>query len=497
MARDNLVIGILKETGLYSKSLLFFLTIGVFVYLAFLGFHSSLQAEAPLSTAPGSQAGDNSIRYTLADNGYLYLGNVRQSPEVFEGASSFRYRLQVIDSPKDTIDQLVIIVTLPKAGNDSIVSHHFISNGGAATAESELSDPQTITYTATTITPQAKLAIEFEVPKSFVQQTALFKLKQRLATLPPAVWTIASIALPSFTLLVLLVMALARYRSVEKSHESFTAPPSRLSPALLGILLRGRITTRELAATFIDLARRGHLVIRQIAPTDFRFRRQMGSDHLEDFEAALLEQIFGPTSAQTSTEEINLVIAQELFSKKISQAFSLAYKKMNDLGYFYTNPLTLHRRYQLTGAALFLIGLVGFLVNIFLITNIPLFLLFWLGMMVASVTITSFARNLPSRTIYGDRELSRWLSFRQYLIDNHPISYAAQSQEKYLAYLPYSIILEIEEPWTRRFYSLPFIQPSWYVAANVSTIEDFTNHIFPLFGYLSHALSLSAQPASR
>ena len=58
-------------------------------------------------------------------------------------------------------------------------------------------------------------------------------------------------------------------------------------------------------------------------------------------------------------------------------------------------------------------------------------------------------------------------------------------------------MLDCEVEWTRRFYDLPFAQPHWYVAADVHTIDEFANKLFPLFGYLSHALAISTQPATR
>ncbi|MEK7171153.1 MAG: DUF2207 domain-containing protein, partial [Patescibacteria group bacterium] len=273
--------------------------------------------------------------------------------------------------------------------------------------------------------------------------------------------------------------------------------PSRLTPAMLGILLNGRLSSRELAATLLDLARRGHLVIRQTARDDFRFSRRDSSDKLEKFEIQLLDQIFGPSSDKATFEEVSFALAQELFSKRVSEAFLVAYQQVNDLGFFYTNPLRLHRRYQAIGITLFAFGLTGFFANVFLFEGVRYLLLFWLGMMGSALLVTYFSRSLPSRTVYGDRELGRWLAFRNYLTGSELISYQAQSQDRFLAYLPYAVVLDCEVEWTRRFYDLPFAQPHWYVADGVHTIDEFANKLFPLFGYLSHALAISTQPASR
>lgn len=477
--------------GLRGRSLSFFLVI------ALLGVGGFYIVRHPLSAAGPVNPSANQIDMTLNPNGNLYLGSVRLPAEVFTGNSTYRYRYQVINQPQDFIDTLTIDLTLPQPATTQQISYRLISNGGAGSATAVLINPTTVEYIATGISTQSQLSIEIEVPRAFVTQSFLFKTQQQLANLPTIDWLGVSIGLPALAVLILLIVGFGRIRHIEPASAEVNQLPSRLPPAILGILWRGRLTNRELAATLLDLARRGHLVIRQVSERDFRFRRLDGGDELNDYEAELLTQIFGPSSDQTNTEEISLALAQEVFSKRVSQSFILAYKKISDLGYFYTNPLALHRRYQISGIVLFVVGAAGFAINLFLITSVQYSLFFWAGMMAAALAITYFARGLPVRTIYGDREVSKWLAFRRYLTAKEPINYVAHSQEQFLAFLPYAVVFEVEREWTSRFYDMPFVQPSWYVAPNISTIDDFANQIFPLFGYLSHALALTAQPASQ
>ncbi len=483
---------------LSKKSLGFF---AVVVLLAVGGYYlmkSPLLAEAPLNVT--DSANPNVVTIVLNPNGNLYLGSIKLPAEIFKLTDTYRYRYQIINQPTDFIDQLVVDVTLPQPGTEQTIGHSLISNGGASTVTSSLPNPTTIEFTATGISTQAQLAIELEVPQSFIHQSWLFQLQQKLAELPSTIWLGISIGLPLFTVLLLLFVGLGKNRGVSTPEAALTELPSRLPPAILGILWKGRVTSRELAATLLDLARRGHLIIRQVSSNDFRFRRvarEGSTDTLSDYEQSLLQQVFGADSDKTNTDEISFGLAQEVFSKRVSQAFMLAYKKISDLGYFYTNPLALHRRYQIIGILLFILGAAGFGTNLLFITSVRYSLFFWVGMMGAALAVTYFARSLPVRTVYGDREIGRWLAFRKYLTAKEPINYVAHSQEQFLAYLPYAVVLDVEREWTRRFFHLPFAQPSWYVAPNVSTIDDFTNQIFPMFGYLSHALALTAQPAAQ
>lgn len=486
----NLLVGLIKGVGVYRRSLVFFILIALLLYGGNVYRGNKLKADSLPTDA-------NTLALTLNADGYLYLGNSKVPAEIFPGSTTYRFRYQVLNNPKSAIDSLVVTVALPKPGTEETIGHRFISNGAADSTTSTLGEPQLITYEATNIGVGAQLAIELEVPKAFITRSATLIIREKLADLPPIVWAVTSIALPALAFLLLLLVAIGRVRRVEPLKEQLDSLPTRLPPAMLGILLRGRLSSRDLAATFINLAERGHIVIRQLTREDYRFRRQPGRDNLLDFEATLLDQIFGPEGERASSEEVTFSLAQEVFSKRVSESFILAYQKMNNLGYFYTNPLKLHRRYQVAGLFLFLLGLIGFLVNILFFNDVRYSLLFWLAMMACSLLVFFFSKGLPMRTVYGDRELARWLAFRRYLVSKEPINFAAQSQEQYLAYLPYAIVLEVEADWTRRFYDLPFAQPAWYIASNIGTIDQFANSVFPLFGYLSHALSLSSQPVSR
>ncbi len=496
MAKEGILKSALGQITWYRRSLSFFLVALVVVAggWAIYAYSRPLSAASPLDDLNTS---DDVLNFTLAQNGNLYLENSRVNAEVNSTSTTYRYRYQVVNQPKELVERLTIDVSLPAAVTEDTVAYRFVSNGGANLATAQLKDAQTLEYYAEDISTQAQLAIEFEVPKTIIAKSVLFTIQEYLLALPIAIWVGISIGLPALAFLVLFLVGLAKNRRVSPFKGDIIDPPSRLTPAMLGILLHGRLTNRELAATLLDLSRRGHLVIRRLSDNDFRFRRRKGNDRLEDYEQLLLDQIFGPVSEAADAGEISFFLAQELFSKKVSQAFVVAYRKVNQLGYFYTNPLKIHRRYQIFGLFLFVLGLIGFAINLFLITNIQYLLFFWAGMMAASLMVTYFAKSLPVRTVHGDRELAMWLGFRNMMIEDKPISFSVASQDKYLAYLPYAVIFGVETEWTKRFYDLPFTQPAWYVAANVATIDKFANQIFPFLGYLSHALALSSQPATR
>lgn len=488
MAR-GVIFQILGQVGIYKKNLLFFLLL---IPLVIAGYYylstTVLQANVPL---------DQTVQLRLGDDGVLRIGNNSVRAETFRQNETVRYRYQVINGLDEYLDQLVLAVALPRPVTEEEIAHRFINNGGALFAESELIDPQTIEFRAMDLDVNTQLAIEFEIPSALVTQNALSVVKTYFDNLPIGLWLGLSVGFPVLTLIILFLVAISKSRKVAPSKETFEELPAKLTPAFLGVLLRGKVTSREVAATLLDLARRGHLIIRQVNNVDFRFRRRQGTDKLHDFERMLLDQIFGPVGEKTDSEEISFYLAQEVFSKKISQSFMLIYQKISDFGYFYTNPLKLHRKYQVFGLLSVVIGVIGFMTTLLLGSGINYLLFFWAGMIFSSFFIISMSRSLPSRTYLGDKELSKWLAFRNYLKQDAPVSYLAFSQDRYLSYLPYAIVLDCEVEWTKKFHNFPFAQPSWFFSPGISSVEVFSNQLFPFLGHLAHVLSLNTQPANR
>ena len=496
MERNNLLLGLLRQIGLYSRSASFFALVFILIFGGWQLFgRGTLKADEFTDLSPTSEEGGYTLILDLAANGQLYSGNRQLKTETITG-DQYHLRYQLIENPPKLIELLTVAVRLPHPVSEGQVGHRLISNGGALEATSELLDRQTIVYRASQVGPEAQLVLELEVPKSMIQVSLLAKIEQLAYRWGPNVWLGISAAVLGLAGVILMLLTFSRRRLPLGVSES-SNPPSRLKPALVGVLLNGRLTSRDLAATLVDLARRGHLIIREISPADWRFSRAESSDKLEEFERLMLDQIFPPTSSRIGGEEISLRLAAELFNERISRAFVLAYQQIGQYGFFMANPLVIHRRYQTIGIFFFLIGLIGFLGNLIIFSDFPYSLLMWLAVIIVGLWTANLARKLPARTVEGDRELANWLSFAHYLVQNEPVNYRAQSQELYLAYLPYAIVFNGEVEWTKRFYDLPFSQPQWYLAARVTTVDEFANRIFPLFGHLAQMLSSSTQPASR
>lgn len=497
MGRDNHWLGLLGQVSFYRRSAGMYAVLALIILGGWQLFgRGSLKADEFRDLQTASNDGGYDFVLDLTPDGQLYLDNRRLDSQIVNG-DQYRLRWQLLENnPRDFIESLTVVVRLPSPVTEGQVGHRLISNGGALEVSSQLLDSQTILYRASQIGREAQLVIELEVPKSIIRVSMLARIQQLAYRWGPNVWLGISAGVLGLAGAILLLLAFSRRRLPLGISQSAN-PPSRLKPALIGVLLNGRLSSRDLAATLVDLARRGHLVIRELSPSDWRFSRAESTDQLEEFERELLGQIFPPTSSRIGGEEISLRLASQLFNEQISRAFILAYKQIGQYGFFAANPLVVHRRYQITGMLFFLVGLIGFLGNLIIFSDFRHSLLMWLAVIVAGLWTAQLAKKLPARTVEGDRELANWLSFGRYLAEEEPINFRAQSQELYLTYLPYAIVMNIEVEWTKRFYELPFSQPQWYLAARVSTIDEFANRIFPLFAHLAQLLANSTQPASR
>ena len=78
--------------------------------------------------------------------------------------------------------------------------------------------------------------------------------------------------------------------SIEPRYE----PPGDLTPAEVGVIIDNRADLRDITATLIDLAVRGHLTIEEREEKDYLFkRRDDPEDRLAPHESALLRAVFG------------------------------------------------------------------------------------------------------------------------------------------------------------------------------------------------------------
>lgn len=437
------------------------------------------------------------IPVEVGADGSVLVNGKPASLKVFQPLGAFdELHYKAVDKPEIFVDSFIVNVTFeqPLPANTQIRS--FAVHGVDSASERQI-DSRTIQYTASGIGPDATFTVVAQLPKGSIAWPWWRQTISIFSQMPLGFWLAVSIALPLLTVMVLVVMFWSSLRQLSSSRPSILmAPPKPLPPAVVGILVRGRVSAREIAATILDLAQRGYLTIYNKDETHFTFAKRRAWTGLRPFELQLLTQIFQQSKGyKTDNQNIELSVGETLFSPDIAKVYLAMYDAAVAAGYFRLNPAEIHRRYRLIGLLLFFIGLAAFTIIMFFDLQ-PSYLLFlFAGMMTMALVIIVAADSVPLLTLAGETARQDWLAFKRYLMAKEQISYTEGAQAAYERFLPYAVVLSAEVEWLNRFSRHPFRLPSWYDAAEKTlAIEDFAQALYRITGSIALLFSSVKEP---
>lgn len=294
--------------------------------------------------------------------------------------------------------------------------------------------------------------------------------------------------LGSLGFLTWLIHEVSEARKFKLAPQIISAPPNDLSPALVSLLPSGKITAATIAATLVDLARRGYLTIINKG-SDFLLAEDkaldltgpgfaLGSAPTEEVSEAerlkakkegvtiaekfLLAKLFTEGHPTISREELKTRLGRHLASAKVGKVYAEFYRAATQAGFFKKNPHEIHLAYRGVGIGIFFAGLAG-LVGSFLLGDQPLYLpVAWAVIALVGYVVTKMVAYLPLLTVAGQAELARWAGFRAYLTDPRPLDPKIKT-EQFFDYLPFALAWEILPEWQHRFGDRPVKAPSWYL----------------------------------
>jgi uncharacterized membrane protein len=295
--------------------------------------------------------------------------------------------------------------------------------------------------------------------------------------------------------IVIMIWVIAKQLAsdkVEIPDKEIDCPPMALPPAIVGALYHQKVTSREIAATLIDLAIRGNIYIMD-RERDFAFAKNNFDKRLISYEKILLSKIFSE-HVFSNKEDIEKRINDHLYSKKISLFTSGVYNLSTRLGYFKTNPQNIHSKYRLVCLLILFVSLGGFLVS-FGFTDYPYLSFIWIGLMITALVIASLAQKIPMRAPMGREALSNWLAFRKFLTSKDRIPFSLNNVESFEKYLPYAMVLDCEVAWAKRFSEESFAIPRWFISSKDGfSLQDFCLSLFPIVSYISRSLASVREP---
>lgn len=473
------------------------------------GLFDKMQVAADEMTGNTTKGGANyDINIELLENGKAKINgkNVADKVSVYSDYDEFRY--VIFDGSTKMVpnyyDKVTAKVTLPKdvsAVTLPQTSYRLITAHGVGGSDSTLAGPRTLVFNAYNVPSTGVVTVSINFPKNYFNLGAVGAAQTAGAKLPGVVWLMVSIILPIVSLLILISV----YRrttgvGLENPPQVVAdSPPDNLAPAEVGILTHGRIRSKELLSSIIDLANRGFLGLDDKDGELVIYKKQVHEgklwQSLRPFEAAIIKELFGGKKILNTASEISTRDGKDLFNRRITKIYEDLYASIESLGLFEKNPALTHWKYRIYGIAMFFIGATGFFYGAFKFTDPKYALFFWAAMIAISLIIIFMAGNISSRAQSGRTELIKWLGFRNFLAMPRPLSLEDAREMEFQEYLPYAIALDVEYEWAARFSKTDFELPAWYNSSQkLLDVRDFSQNFFPLLGGFLNQLSFMKEP---
>lgn len=460
------------------RLLLLLCLIGGSGWLTWHGQRPSADVAGADATLGDSFFSNRTINISVAGNGQITIGEKTVADTVMRQAQSDELRVEILNGRKIPVQggtQIIIhldsAVRLPETASMRAIGIH----GAELASETpvRLSD-NTAEWTLINLDPEGAVStIVSYPPGSFVLGSRAW-----LRSLPSLFgwigWLGAGLAVA--LIFILYLWQLHRVWRTPGQTGLLDAPPSALSPGATGALLSGRAGPPQLAATLVAMAARGDIQIVQ-SVAGYRVARRRATPTLSSTEQILLDELRLGLGPITSQEHVEHALGEQLFNKKIAEAYGGLLDELRIRGFFNSDSQVARAWHRFTALLCILIAVIGATLAITRLPDGVLTIGFWLGWLTAGWLLFVWMPNLPRLNSVGQAERQRWLSFRRYLVDPRPIGGGQAEARLFLLYLPYAISFDVVPAWLGRFNRDLLTIPDWYFntdnpAASSVFVED-------------------------
>jgi uncharacterized membrane protein YgcG len=249
-------------------------------------------------------------------------------------------------------------------------------------------------------------------------------------------------------------------------------PPDGLTPAEAGTLVDQSADMRDVTATVVDLAVRGHLKIEErdeAAVLGLFKRREYVFHRLEPTGAAPLQpheqQVLGGIFANAKSE-VGLSELQNRFYKYLPGVKNRIFERLVSLGLYRSRPDKVWGRWA-TGAVVvagLIFGIGSALGARLQLTPVP----FMVAAVASGLIVFAFGRIMPARTTAGARMLEHLLGFEEFLtrVEKERFERVVKTPEMFERYLPFAMAFGVERNWAKAFQDIYREPPRWYAGPN-------------------------------
>jgi len=489
--------------GIYYRKFLFFTLV---LALSFGGWYLVKETRLPSVSASvednlnqSFETGYFYLEMDLQKDGSILIDDKKIKEGVQPRSDQDEFRYIILNQPDETYVEAEVVLNLPQKitklySEPEIIAVHGARSDGAYLDESG----KKVVYRASDISNSATVTIVAQFPEGYLELPAAERLRGTLGKVSGLIWLAGGLVLPPIALIILLYIL---YKSDFKlfgnleTEGKMEYAPSLISPALVNVLVYGRVGARTLMAMLVDLATRGYIEIFNQGNDFVIYRRSLTQKQLSElkpWEKILIEKIFLPKQSKAGAVDVQARLARHLFSRKIAAVYLALYWEGKDLGYFEDLPAKLHLRYRMLGILIFFLGFFGYGFFALFGPDPKFALFFWLSLIILGVLIVRVSPLITAFTAKGKAARNQWLKFRNYMIEDKEIR---GWSELFDQYLPYAFALNCEADWAARFVKTNFVKPDWYDHVKLpGGIEGFVKSFWPVINFISEELNLSSEP---
>ena len=262
-------------------------------------------------------------------------------------------------------------------------------------------------------------------------------------------------------------------------------PPQNLPPALLGLILDESSDTKDVTASIVDLAVKGHMTISEVpgSKKDWLFTWKGGDvSGLLPYESTLLQSIFA------GRPEVKLSDLRGKFAPALRLVESQVYRESTTRRLFTGRPDWARAGWGCLGIGIIAVGAaLAFLLGVG----------FGWGLVGAAILVvgmvqTAMFKAMPQRTAAGRELLQHTLGFRLYMTtaEKYRQQFAAKA-EIFTQLLPYAIVFGCVSLWARAFEGIDTSATAgWYAgpgpfqaALLASSLESMNSGISSAISY--------------
>jgi hypothetical protein len=271
-------------------------------------------------------------------------------------------------------------------------------------------------------------------------------------------------------------------------------PPRDARPGEIGTLVDATADDRDITASIVDLAVRGHLKIAQPGPHDFEFTRLSGPDQLVGYEQNLMTRLFGSDDRVTTDD-----LKDKSYAGLLSGTRTELYQRVStDLHWFTRNPMIVRALAILGGIGLVIAG-----VGLGLLLGLVGWGLLGLAGVITGLGVLVMNKNFGSRTADGSAMLAQAKGFQLYLTtaEADQIKFE-EGIDVFSRYLPYAMVFGVAERWTKVFQQLAsrgaYVFPTYWYAGYYGGfgMSDLSNSMNALTSSISSSLQAATAASS-